>query len=97
MLTDTTATQPQVALKAYPNPFGKQTTIVFSVPANDSNVKLDVYSTQGILVQHLYSGSVQANANNMYEFNGANLAPGIYFVRLITSKGIQTFRLVMTK
>ena len=92
-----TKANPQVALKAYPNPFGKRTTVTFNLPAFDANVTLEVYNTLGNKVATLYKGSIQANVNNEYTFDGSNLAPGIYFARLITSKGVQTFRLVMAQ
>jgi len=92
----TTADQ-QVALKAYPNPFGKQTTISFTLPAADQHVTLAVYNTNGVKVATIYSGSIQAGVSNSYLFDGSRLMPGMYFARLITSTGVQSFRLIMAQ
>jgi hypothetical protein len=90
-------TELPIALKAYPNPFGKRTTVVFSLPTTEQNVTLEVYNSLGNKVATLYKGSVEANVTNSYVFDGSNLAAGMYFVRLLTSGGIQTFRLVMAQ
>lgn len=86
-----------IALKAYPNPFSKRTTVAFSIPAFEQNATLEVYNALGNKVATLFKGSVQANISNEYVFDGSNLTPGIYFARLVTSKGVQTFRLVMAQ
>jgi autotransporter-associated beta strand protein len=93
----TKVANPQAALKAYPNPFGKQTTVTFTVPTFEANVTLEVYNNLGNKVATLYKGSVEAGVSNSYVFDGSKLAPGIYFARLITSRGVQTFRLVMVQ
>jgi hypothetical protein len=85
------------ALKAYPNPFGKRTTVSFTSPVSDQNAVLEVYNSLGTKVATLYKGSIEANVNNAYIFDGSNLTAGIYFVRLSTSTGVQTFRLVMAQ
>lgn len=88
---------PQIALKAYPNPFAKRTTITYSVPSFDQNVTVEVYNSIGHKVSTVYSGSAQPNVINEYPFDGSNLAPGIYFIRLTTAKGVQTFRMIMAR
>jgi len=85
------------ALKAYPNPFGKRTTIAFTSPVSEQNAVIEVYNSLGTKVATLYKGSIQANVNNQYIFDGSNLTAGIYFVRLTTSTDVQTFRLVMAQ
>jgi hypothetical protein len=85
------------ALKAYPNPFGKRTTIAFTSPVSEQNAVIEVYNSLGTKVATLYKGSIQANVNNQYIFDGSNLTAGTYFVRLTTSTDVQNFRLVMAQ
>lgn len=72
-------------LKSYPNPFSSSTTLSYSLTEN-ADVTLSVYSITGSLVnvlvsQHQDSGEYSVN------WNGNNLADGIYFGRLNISNG----------
>ncbi|MDB5122453.1 MAG: hypothetical protein JWP94_582 [Mucilaginibacter sp.] len=84
-----------VTLIAYPNPFGKRTTVSFTVPSAEQNVTLEVYDSMGRKVATLYSGRAEANQTYSYPFDGTRLLFGVYFVRLTTSTGAYTFRLSM--
>jgi hypothetical protein len=87
---------PKVAtLIAYPNPFGKQTTVSFTVPSTEQNVTLYVYDTMGRKVASLYSGRAEAGQTYSYPFDGTRLLFGVYFARLTTSTGVYIFRLSM--
>ena len=72
-------------LKSYPNPFSSSTTLSYTLTEN-ADVTLSVYSIAGSLVnvlvnQHQDSGEYSVN------WNGNNLADGIYFGRLNISNG----------
>lgn len=99
MVADTAGSSvtPFSSLMAYPNPFGKQATVSFTLPVNDAHVTLEVYNSNGVKVATLFTGNVQANVNKTYVFDGSRFAPGVYFARLNTSAGVQTFRLVMAQ
>jgi hypothetical protein len=84
-----------VTLIAYPNPFGKHTTVSFTVPSTEQNVTLDVYDTMGRKVASLYSGRAEAGQTYSYPFDGTRLLFGVYFARLTTSTGVYIFRLSM--
>ncbi|MDB5031379.1 putative Ig domain-containing protein [Mucilaginibacter sp.] len=84
-----------IVLTSYPNPFGKITTVSFSVPKFEQSVTLEIYNYFGLKVATLYKGSAQANVNNSYVFDGSKLLPGTYFARLVTSGSAPTFRMVM--
>jgi hypothetical protein len=86
-----------VKLLAYPNPFGKHTTVTFSVPVTQQKINLEVYNMMGNKVATLYTGKADANQIYQYPFDGTNLSPGSYFVRLTTREGIQVFKLVMVE
>jgi chitinase len=64
----------------YPNPFNPTTTINYSLPS-DANVTLDVYNMLGQKVVTLFSG-IQTTGEHQANFNGANLASGVYIYRM---------------
>lgn len=64
----------------FPNPFNPVTQIIYSLPFN-SKVQLDVYDAAGKLVNELVNTNIEKGYHAV-EFNGANIASGIYFYRL---------------
>lgn len=68
----------KVALKQnYPNPFNPVTSIHFSLPF-DGQIRLAVYDLTGKKVSELVNEYKQAGSYTL-NFNGANLASGIYY------------------
>ncbi len=66
----------------YPNPFNPATLITFSVPQT-SNVRFDVYTVSGQLVQTLVNETMSAG-NLTVKFSGETLSSGVYIYRLTT-------------
>ncbi|HLF15236.1 MAG TPA: T9SS type A sorting domain-containing protein, partial [Bacteroidota bacterium] len=64
----------------YPNPFNPSTTITFQLPA-DGWVRLTVYNALGQEVANLVDG-MQEEGYHSVEWNGGNVASGVYFYRL---------------
>jgi hypothetical protein len=64
----------------YPNPFNPTTTIEFELPST-SEVNLVVFDISGRVVAELAKGKLQAGYHKI-SFDGANLASGVYFIRL---------------
>jgi hypothetical protein len=64
----------------YPNPFNPVTSIKYSIP-KQSAVKLLVYDVVGREVATLVNSTLQAG-NYEAEFDGTNLASGVYFYRI---------------
>ena len=79
----------------YPNPFNPTTNIKYSVP-KDGNVSLKVYDVLGNEVTTIIDGFMKAGVYNA-EFNGANLASGIYFYTLKTNEFTSTKKMAMIK
>ena len=67
----------------YPNPFNPATTISFTIP-KASDVRLTVYNLLGQRVATLLDTRLSAG-NHTAQFNGGNLATGVYFYRLETN------------
>jgi hypothetical protein len=65
----------------YPNPFNPITTIKYSVPQNNINVKLAVYDLLGRETAVLVNETQNAG-NYEVTFDGSNLSSGMYFYKL---------------
>lgn len=79
----------------YPNPFNPSTTITYTIP-KDGNVKLTVYNSIGCKVATL----VNEYKNTGYytvQFNGSNLASGIYMYRLESGSYSESKKLILMK
>ncbi len=79
----------------YPNPFNPTTVIKYSVPVA-SKITLKVYNVLGSEIKTLVN-SEKAAGNYSVEFNGSNLASGIYFYQLKAGNFVQTKKFVLMK
>jgi hypothetical protein len=87
----------KIKLGAYPNAFGKQSTIAFTLPTDEQIVTLDVYDLKGSKVKRMYEGKAGANQTLEFDFNGSSLSPGMYLLRLTTPKKVENFKMIMTE
>ncbi len=79
----------------YPNPFNPTTNISFTLPIR-SNARLEFYNILGREVDLAELGSLSAG-QHIYEFNGSNLASGVYFYRLVTEQFIASKKMLLVK
>ncbi len=79
----------------YPNPFNPSTTIEFTLPKSEF-VTLKVYSILGEDITTLVNNKLQAG-NHTYEFDGNNLASGVYIYRIEAGKYQQVKKMVLLK
>jgi hypothetical protein len=75
-------------ITASPNPFTTQTTLRFTA-AEDGPVTVEIYNAQGVLVEQLYEGAVEAGKQYNWEFNAKALPAGMYIARV--KAGYQVF------
>lgn len=68
----------------YPNPFNPSTRIEFSIPENNTFVKLTVFDASGKEVSVLVHEKLNAGTYKA-DFNGVNLSSGIYFYKMETN------------
>ena len=80
----------------YPNPFNPTTVIRFSVP-KQVNVSLKVYNILGQLVKTLIENQTFEVGNHETEFNGSNLASGVYIFRLESDTYTMQRKMVLIK
>jgi hypothetical protein len=79
----------------YPNPFNPATTIRYAVP-HRSRVTLMVYNTLGQQVAELVNNEVDAGSHTV-QFDGSNLASGVYYYRLQTGAFVETKKLLLVR
>jgi len=79
----------------YPNPFNPITAINYSVPKT-SHVSLIVYDVIGREIKTLVNEE-NLPGNYTVQFNGANLASGVYFYVIKADNFIDTKKLVLLK
>lgn len=84
----------QDILKAYPNPFITEVSVVISLPNDDSHIMLSLYNESGRKLQLIYKGEIKKNQKKTFKIDGSFFEIGFYFLRLETSTGqIYTFKL----
>ncbi len=79
----------------YPNPFNPTTTISFELPA-PGQTTLTVYDIVGREVAVLVNELRDAGTHSV-QFNGANLASGVYLYRIASGAFVQTRKMVLQK
>lgn len=79
----------------YPNPFNPETKIKYEI-AEPGFVALKVYNSFGNEVASLVNGK-QASGNYEVNFNGSELASGIYFYKITSGNFSQTKSMILLK
>lgn len=79
----------------YPNPFNPTTKIVFTMP-KAGNVDLKVYDVLGKEVTTLVNEFKQAGKYSV-DFNGTNLASGVYFYKIVAGDFTATKKMSLIK
>lgn len=79
----------------FPNPFTETTTIAYEVNERVS-IMLSVWNLTGNRVARLVD-EVQAPGRYEHPFDASDLPSGTYFIRLQTSEGVQSHRMVVLK
>jgi hypothetical protein len=85
----------EMLLGNYPNPFNPSTTIGYQLP-QAAQVNLRVFDAEGRLVSTLVDGFSDAGWH-LVNFDGSNLASGIYLYTLTAGKQTVTGRMVLIK
>ncbi len=79
----------------YPNPFNPNTTISFNI-AENSAVKLNVYSITGELVANLVNSTLEAGAHTV-NFDASNLPSGMYIAQIQAGNFTSTRKMMLMK
>jgi hypothetical protein len=81
--------------RIYPNPFNLFTTVAYQL-AEPSRAELTVYDLLGTKVKTLVDEQQDAGFHQV-SFQAENLAPGIYFVRLVVGRQIYQKKMLVMK
>ena len=84
-------------LIAYPNPFGAETTVTFTLTKDEAKVSLGLFGLNGSKVQDLYNGPVSAYKTQTFSFSSGNLPSGMYFFRLKGANANLTYKVIIVR
>ncbi|UCE19680.1 MAG: T9SS type A sorting domain-containing protein [Gemmatimonadota bacterium] len=79
----------------YPNPFNPETEIKFSLPRN-SKVTISIYNILGQMINVLIDSDIEAGYH-VVNWNGSNVASGIYFCQMKAAEFFETRRMLLLK
>ena len=91
-----TETVSDIALQVYPNPAGAQTTLSF-VPNEAGNVRLRMFRADGVQIEEVFHGSVEANRMYTKRIDTQKWAKGVYIIQLVLKDRIITRKLVIAR
>ncbi|WP_163714758.1 CotH kinase family protein [Mangrovibacterium lignilyticum] len=80
-------------LKNYPNPFGRATTVEFSISKREE-LSICIFNLQGQLENVLFTGELPEGTHR-FEWNATYKQPGIYLVRLKTRNGTSYLKMIV--
>lgn len=84
-----------ISLKTFPNPFIRQATIKYYLPAKNK-ISLTLYDLSGICVKTLVDKK-ECQGHNEVKLESDNLSAGVYFIKLETPDYIGTEKLILMK
>ena len=87
---------PVVALEVVPNPAYDQTNLRFDL-TEPSTASLTLHSLKGETLRTLLRGHRLAAGRQQISLRTADLPPGLYLVRLQTTQGVQTAKVVVSR
>lgn len=79
----------------YPNPATHQIDIPLNIPV-EGNIILEIYNSTGNLVKTIYNANL-TSGRHIVSSNIGELSGGVYVLRLISTKKIETARFVVSK
>jgi len=80
----------------FPNPFNPTTKINYEIP-NDSKVKLIIYDILGREVKKIVNDELKKAGRYVVDFDGTNLASGVYFYRIEAGNFVESKKMVLIK
>lgn len=82
-------------MQNYPNPFNPSTTLEFTLPKSEY-VDLKIYNVLGKEVSTLVSNKLN-QGNHLYNFDGSNLASGIYYYQLVAGEYREVKKMILIR
>ncbi len=85
----------QLDVKVFPNPAHDQATLLISGTQEDAPTLISVYSLSGVLVGTYDQGTVESGLEQRVALDVSNMAPGIYFYKVISGERTAGGRVVV--
>lgn len=82
--------------KIYPNPASTNTTVEFTL-IESSEVNLELFSLNGMLIKRIQLGLSEAKTLNSYNLNTTDLPAGVYILRVLSRTDALSKRLLIVK
>ena len=86
---------PLSSLKNYPNPFSKNTSIMYSLKEKAA-VNVSVYNDLGLKVAELENSNREAGSHQI-EWNAENLNSGVYFLEIKSAGNVVSRKMILIK
>ena len=83
------------ALKNYPNPFSRNTTIFYSLKEK-AEINISVFSDMGIKVEELEKGNKESGSHQL-EWNAEGLNSGVYFLEIKSGGNVVSRKMILIK
>ena len=92
--------QKSIFITNFPNPFGSETTISYSIPVS-SNVIIEIHDIQGKKIKTLVY-EYQSSGDHLVNWNGKDnseqaVSSGVYFCRIKTGKSFSSKKMILMK
>lgn len=85
------------ALQLHPNPSNNAAVLDYHVRTQDEHVRIDLYDSQGRLLQSLLDERGQASGSHQLDINTTDLPNGVYFVKMNRNDNTVATRLIVNK
>ncbi len=82
-------------INVYPAPVRSNTTVAFEL-AESAYVEINIFNTNGSLVETVFSSALPEGAQQL-QWNAGNLSPGIYYLKADLGKQSYTKKIVIIK
>ncbi len=86
----------QQKFMVYPTPANNHCTIAFTMN-KPGKYRVEVYNTQGRLVQVIGKGETNNNQLLTYSMNTSRLSTGVYFIKLVTASEVRVKQLIIQR
>ncbi|HEX6431299.1 MAG TPA: LamG-like jellyroll fold domain-containing protein, partial [Niastella sp.] len=86
----------QQKFMVYPTPASSHCTIAFTMN-KPGKYQVEVYNTQGRLVQVIGKGETTSNQLLTYPMNTSQLSTGVYFIKLVTASEVRVKQLIIQR
>lgn len=87
----------QMDIKAYPNPFNKQTVVEFLAPENHAHAVIEIINVAGRKVATIFDQEITRGTRYQAILDGHDLAEGVYIYKITMGNRIINKRLVLVR